>query len=350
MNLAAREDILGRRGSHQKVSAGRRGSHQNAPAEKRGNHQKAPTLWQRMWPIALGITAVTAAVIILLLYGTKQLTPLKTAPATPVEVAMAATEASGPASGQDSVKHMQTLPARTAEVSAQQTTTAKPAATPTPSPTPQPSPVDLDYPYYIVINKGAQLVTVYTVDRDGTYSLPVRYMICSTGENNKTPDGLFRTKTKYRWQQMLASTPTYAQYATRITGSYLFHSVNYTARKPDTLKVSNFNNLGTADSGGCVRLQVADAKWIYDNVPEGTPVKIYTGPPQPEITVKLLPIQLDQSAKWDPTDPDPENPMRRNVTGATILNTPYPGVTPAPLTESFSKDVPRVTRTLPPGV
>ena len=42
--------------------------------------------------------------------------------------------------------------------------------------------------------------------------------------------------------------------------------------------------------------------------------------------------------------------MRRNVTGATILNTPYPGVTPAPLTESFSKDVPRVTRTLPPGV
>ena len=350
MNLAAREDILGRRGSHQKVSAGRRGSHQKAPVEKRGNHQKAPTLWQRMWPIALGITAVTAAVIMLLLYGTKQLTPLKTAPATPVEAAMAATEASGPASGQDSVKHMQTLPAPTAEVSAQQTTTAKPAATPTPSPTPQPSPVDLDYPYYIVINKGAQLVTVYTVDRDGTYSLPVRYMICSTGENNKTPDGLFRTKTKYRWQQMLASTPTYAQYATRITGSYLFHSVNYTARKPDTLKVSNFNNLGTADSGGCVRLQVADAKWIYDNVPEGTPVKIYTGPPQPEITVKLLPIQLDQLAKWDPTDPDPENPMRRNVTGATILNTPYPGVTPAPLTESFSKDVPRVTRTLPPGV
>lgn len=304
-----------------------------------------------MWPIALGIAAVTAAAVMLLLYGTRQLAPLKTAPATPVEEALAATKASGPASGQDSTKNAETLPAPTGGTTPVEAT-VKPTATPTPkpSPTPQPSPVDLDYPYYIVINKGAQLVTVYTVDRDGTYSLPVRYMICSTGENNKTPDGLFRTKTKYRWQQMLASTPTYAQYATRITGSYLFHSVNYTARKPDTLKVSNFNNLGTADSGGCVRLQVADAKWIYDNVPEGTPVKIYTGPPQPEITVKLLPIPLDQSAKWDPTDPDPENPMRRNVTGATILNTPYPGVTPAPLTETFSKDVPRVTRTLPPGV
>lgn len=307
-----------------------------------------------MWPIALGITVVTAAVIMLLLYGTRQLMPLKTAPATPVGTAMAATKATGPASGQDGAKNPETLPDPTGETGAPGKATVRPTATPTltptPSPTPQPSPVDLDYPYYIVINKGAQLVTVYTVDRDGTYSLPVRYMICSTGENNKTPDGLFRTKTKYRWQQMLASTPTYAQYATRITGSYLFHSVNFTARRPDSLKVSNFNNLGTADSGGCVRLQVADAKWIYDNVPEGTPVKIYTGPPQPEITVKLLPIPLDKSAKWDPTDPDPENPMRRNVTGATILNTPYPGVTPAPLTETFSKDVPRVTRTLPPGV
>lgn len=83
-----------------------------------------------MWPIALGITAVTAAVIMLLLYGTKQLTPLKTAPATPVEAAMAATEASGPGFRADSVKHMQTLPAPTAEVSAQQTTTGKPCRHP----------------------------------------------------------------------------------------------------------------------------------------------------------------------------------------------------------------------------
>ena len=335
---------MGRRGSHQKAPEGKRGSHRKAPG-RRGSHQKAPTMWQRLWPIALGIATVTAAVILLILYGTRRLTPLRTAPA---EAALAATESSSPASGQDRTATAQTLPVQTVRTSAAKTATAKP--TPTPSPTPQPSPVDLDYPYYIVINKGAQLVTVYTVDRDGTYSLPVRYMICSTGENNKTPDGLFRTKTKYRWQQMLASTPTYAQYATRITGSYLFHSVNYTARQPDTLKVSNFNNLGIPDSGGCVRLQVADAKWIYDNVPEGTPVKIYTGPPQPDITVKLLPIPLDESAKWDPTDPDPDNPMRRNVTGATVLNTPYPGVTPAPLTETFSKDVPRVTRTLPPGI
>lgn len=70
---------------------------------------------------------------------------------------------------------------------------------------------------------------------------------------------------------------------------------------------------------------------------------------------RILPLNcclspLDESAKWDPTDPDPDNPMRRNVTGATVLNTPYPGVTPAPLTETFSKDVPRVTRTLPPGI
>lgn len=299
---------------------------------------------QRMWPVLLGVTVAAAAVIVLILYSTGQLTPLVT---TPAEV-MAGTTITSASQKSETTTITQTT-TTTSETTTVQAT-ATPTMTPTPKPTrtPQPEPVDLEYPYYIVINQGAQLVTIYTLDQDGKYTVPVRYMICSTGERGKTPNGLFRIKEKYRWQQMLASTPTYAQYATRITGSYLFHSVNFTARQPDKLKVSNFNNLGTVDSGGCVRLQVADAKWIYDNIPKGTPVRIYKGPPQPDITTKLLPIQLPNDAKWDPTDPDEDNPEPRSVTGATIMNTPWPGVTPAPLEETFSRDVTRVTRTLPP--
>jgi len=264
---------------------------------------------------------------------------------------MAETTTTAPVQTTTTTTQTTTATTTTAETTTTEAATPTPTRTPTPIPTrtPQPDPVDLEYPYYIVINQGAQLVTIYTLDQDGKYTLPVRYMICSTGERGKTPNGLFRTKDKYRWQQMLASTPTYAQYATRITGSYLFHSVNFTAARPDKLKVSNFNNLGTVDSGGCVRLQVADAKWIYDNVPKGTPVRIYNGPPQPDITTKLLPVKLPDNAKWDPTDPDEDNPEPHSVTGATIMNTPWPGVTPAPLEETFSRDVPRVTRTLPPS-
>lgn len=312
---------------------------------RRGSHRKAKSLWQRLWPIMLGIAAVTAAVVVLILYGSEKLMPLVTTPAA----VMADTTTTTVIQTTTTVTETTTTVAETTtETTTTMIASTAPTRTPKPSPTPQPTPVDLEYPYYIVINQGAQLVTVYTLDRDGKYTVPVRYMICSTGERGKTPNGLFRIKERHRWQQMLASTPTYAQYATRITGSYLFHSVNFTAARPDKLKVSNYNNLGTVDSGGCVRLQVADAKWVYDNIPKGTPVRIYNGPPQPDITTKLLPTKLPTNAKWDPSDPDENNPDPHPVIGATILNTPYPGVTPAPLEETFSRDVPRVTRTLPP--
>ena len=320
---------------------------------KRGSHQKAPTLWQRIWPIALGVTALAAVTLVLMLSGQSKFQPLVSTSNPITTSAFLATEESSLPQEMVASTAPYTSPYSTAlsgngNLETATATPTKASSSPTPSPTPQPSPVDLAYPYYIEINKGAQIVTIYTVDRDGTYTLPVRYMLCSTGVSNKTPDGLFRTKTKYRWQRMLASTTTYAQYATRITGSFLFHSVNFTSMSSDTLKVENYNNLGFKDSGGCVRLQVADAKWIYDNVPTGTPVKIYSGAPMPEVWTPLLPSLLDKSAKWDPSDPNPDNPAPKAVPGATILNTPYPGVTPAPLTEKFSNDVPRVTRTLPP--
>ena len=319
--------------------------------QRQHSHRKPPSLAQRILPAAFVWFAVLTVLVVLILSGRNEIRPLATPPnaltkiqameAGPAPAVMAT--ATAPESGGD----LSTTSPTVRPTGTLTAATSKPTVKP--SPTPQPEPVDLEHPYYIVINQGAQLVTIYTLDHEGNYTVPVRYMICSTGERNKTPNGIFRTKTKYRWQRMLASTMTYAQYATRITGSYLFHSVNYSQRRPDALKASNLNNLGAVASGGCVRLQVADAKWIYDNIPEGTPVKIYTGLPQPDITVKLLPEKVDASAKWDPTDPDPNNPNRRELAGGgVILNTPHPGVTPAPLTETFSPDVPRVTRTLPP--
>ena len=38
---------------------------------------------------------------------------------------------------------------------------------------------------------------------------------------------------------------------------------------------SGYNNLGTRQSHGCIRLACNDAKWIFDNVPHGTTVVIY---------------------------------------------------------------------------
>ncbi len=67
----------------------------------------------------------------------------------------------------------------------------------------------------------------------------------------------------------------YGQYCSRITGGVLFHSVFYSTTNPGTLAYNSYNRLGTTASHGCVRLNVADAKWIYDNCPSGTLVNIY---------------------------------------------------------------------------
>jgi hypothetical protein len=60
-----------------------------------------------------------------------------------------------------------------------------------------------------------------------------------------------------------------------------------------------------------VRLQTADAKWIYDNCPEGTPVTIYDGDdpgPLGRPDTLVCSISEEEVNGWDPSDPRPENP------------------------------------------
>ena len=105
----------------------------------------------------------------------------------------------------------------------------------------------------------------------------------------------------------------YGQYCSRITGGVLFHSVFYSTTNPGTLAYNSYNRLGTTASHGCVRLNVADAKWIYDNCPSGTLVNIYDSN-NPGPLGKPTPVKIDVNSKyrgWDPTDPNENNPWRK---------------------------------------
>lgn len=165
-----------------------------------------------------------------------------------------------------------------------------------------------DMPYLINVNRKQNLIIIYKNDGSGNFTQPVKAMVCSTGLTGETPKGTFKTSDKYTWRMLDGG--VYGQYATRITGHILFHSVPYAKKSKNSLKYVAYNKLGKAASAGCIRLSVIDAKWIYDNCPKGTTVKIYDSS-EAEPLEKPTPIKIDTSDKrrgWDPTDPDPKNP------------------------------------------
>ena len=175
----------------------------------------------------------------------------------------------------------------------------------------------LKYPYRIDVSRLQNVVLVWAQDESGQYSLLQNAFVCSTGK--ATPRGVFFTGERKSWQTLFGSEETdyayvYGQYATRITGNILFHSVPYYSRDPSDLETAQYNLLGSRASQGCVRLTVEAAKWIFDHVPSWTEVSIVdrvTLPVKKPVSVKL-PL-ADLRSGWDPTDPDEKNPWKNST-------------------------------------
>lgn len=60
-------------------------------------------------------------------------------------------------------------------------------------------------------------------------------------------------------------------YYTQFYGDYLFHSSPYYVNSNRVMDPT----MGVPSSAGCVRLEIQNAKWIYDNIPYGTKVVTY---------------------------------------------------------------------------
>ena len=122
-----------------------------------------------------------------------------------------------------------------------------------------------------------------------------------------TPTGEFALYFKEEWHALFDN--VYGMYVSGIDGPYLFHSVPYEVfQDPASLETQEYNKLSTNASQGCVRLAVADAKWIFDNCPLNTPVKIIDEDASADPLGTPAPVKIDESIKWDPTDPDEKNP------------------------------------------
>ncbi|MBO6054563.1 MAG: L,D-transpeptidase, partial [Oscillospiraceae bacterium] len=90
-------------------------------------------------------------------------------------------------------------------------------------------------PYYIMVNRRMNTVTIYGLDEYGYYTVPVKAMACSTARwGYTTPLGTYSvTGLKNKWNYMVDG--SYGQYAVQFYGNYLFHSVCYYKKDPSTL-------------------------------------------------------------------------------------------------------------------
>ena len=168
-------------------------------------------------------------------------------------------------------------------------------------------------PYLVATNRVYNTVTVYGKDQNGDYSVPVKAICCSVGRSGcETPTGRWNTSTRYRWRLMVDD--TYAQYAIRINGGIMFHSVPYYTMSESDMEYPEFNKLGSPASLGCIRMAVEDILWLYNNCPTGFPAIIYddatsAGPLGKPEQVKIN--EYDELTRgWDPTDNVQGNPWK----------------------------------------
>ena len=157
---------------------------------------------------------------------------------------------------------------------------------------------------HIIVYLKSQITVVY--DENGDV---LKAFTCSTGKaSTPTRTGTYKIRAKYRWRLMIGN--CYTQYASSISSSYLLHSIPYNRRNPGTMSNACYDKLGSPASSGCVRLCFRDSKWVYDNCPIGTVVKIVDEKEPDGVDCEpILPRIDDETHRgWDPTDESWDNP------------------------------------------
>lgn len=154
-------------------------------------------------------------------------------------------------------------------------------------------------PYYLYYEKGSHTLTVYMLGDDGEYSMIyASYMTAHGG--NKTPTGTFALGARERWHGWEKS---YAQFATLYYGSELYlHSPTYHSMDPNDLWESYYDGehgIGLDSTGGCLRMETAAARFIFENCPEGTLLTIVNGSPLGTVS---SPPPDRHGQLFDPTD------------------------------------------------
>ncbi len=97
----------------------------------------------------------------------------------------------------------------------------------------------------------------------------IKYFDIGPGaDTSPTPSGTYAIKDKVKY--FVSAKGFYCHYATRFHGAYYMHSVLY--YKDGTVADPT---VGAHVSHGCIRMEIDNAKWVYENCSKGTTVVVY---------------------------------------------------------------------------
>lgn len=197
--------------------------------------------------------------------------------------------------------------------------------------------------FYIEVNRAASAVTIFMYNKETKkYDIPVKTCSVCVGrdvstnagasglnENTSyTPLGTYSICTngqsvKYTMKPMLEpdGSTCYARWATHIVGNVYFHSIAVASQSHYALPAYRYNLLGSPASAGCIRMTVADAKWIYDYASTGSTVKIVKGNSKKAGPLGKAPtIKVKGSINYDPTDPGVPDSRKKKDYKAKLIS------------------------------
>lgn len=122
--------------------------------------------------------------------------------------------------------------------------------------------------YLVWVDIARQRTYIFKKDLENKFCLIQDFLVTTGRDISPTKTGIFNMHGQRGSYMYLPQYKCSVKYWTRISGSYLFHSILYSK---DGKKIID-STLGVKSSHGCVRLKDGDAKWIYNNIPSQTTV------------------------------------------------------------------------------
>lgn len=165
--------------------------------------------------------------------------------------------------------------------------------------------------YRVRVNKTKNVVIVYEKGDDGKYEKSVRVMNAVVGRDIKN-DASYNISNRWLW--IKNPNGSFSKFVTQVAGNVVFESIGY-KRKEDlsSLNYIEFDNLANSIDGSFIKLQYADAQWIFDNLDYDTVVEFYESDDLNGVNVpEVKKISLENDKKnWDPTYNGSESPWNK---------------------------------------